>query len=95
MNSEMGVNEYLSTQGSRHSSVFGHGRLTAVPIGRPVRALRKFRPAASVDVGMLLAEAKPGDVDAPVSVIIIGAVVVTLASILSGWLLKPGAQLKT
>lgn len=88
-------NMCVSRQGSRHASVFGHGRLAVPAVVRPVKGRRNIRPAASIDLGMLLAEAKPGDVDAPVSVIIIGAVVVTLASILSGWLLKPGVPLKT
>jgi hypothetical protein len=47
-------------------------------------------------VGILLAEEvakKPGSVDAPIGVIIGAAVVVTIASLLSGYLLKPGAHI--
>lgn len=59
----------------------------------PARRGRAMRPAAMADVGMLLAEAgKPGSVDAPIGVIIGAAVVVTIASLLSGYLLKPGAD---
>lgn len=41
---------------------------------------------------MLLAEAKPGEVDAPIWVIGAAAIVVTLAALATTFLLKPGME---